>query len=49
MPYYNGGTEANLMAMRAARNLTKIDDPEIIVPRSANSPLKKLQRCYVLI
>lgn len=36
-----GGTEANLMAMRAARNLTKIDDPEIIVPRSAHFSFKK--------
>lgn len=29
------------MAMRAARNLTKIDDPEIIVPRSAHFSFKK--------
>jgi len=27
-----GGTEANLMSMRAARNISKVMDPEIIVP-----------------
>lgn len=36
-----GGTEANLMAMRAARNLAGIKDPEIIVPRSAHFSFKK--------
>ncbi len=36
-----GGTEANLMAMRAARNLRAVDDPEIIVPRSAHFSFKK--------
>lgn len=36
-----GGTEANLMAMRAARNLSGVDDPEIIVPRSAHFSFKK--------
>ncbi len=36
-----GGTEANLMAMRAARNLSEVDDPEIIVPRSAHFSFKK--------
>lgn len=36
-----GGTEANIMAMRAARNLRKIKDPEIIVPKSAHFSFKK--------
>lgn len=40
-----GGTEANLMAMRAARNLAReeknIINPEIIVPKSAHFSFKK--------
>ncbi|MGC9516460.1 MAG: tyrosine decarboxylase MfnA [Methanomicrobiales archaeon] len=36
-----GGTEANIMAMRAARNYSKIKDPEIIVPKSAHFSFKK--------
>ncbi len=40
-----GGTEANLMAMRAARNLAKneknVVSPEIIVPKSAHFSFKK--------
>jgi tyrosine decarboxylase / aspartate 1-decarboxylase len=41
-----GGTEANIMAMRAARNSAKqenprIKDPEIIVPKSAHFSFKK--------
>ncbi|MBC7119603.1 MAG: tyrosine decarboxylase MfnA [Methanobacteriaceae archaeon] len=36
-----GGTEANLMAMRAARNITGFAKPEIIVPRSAHFSFKK--------
>ncbi len=44
-----GGTEANLMAMRAARNLCNVKDPEIIVPKSAHFSFKKLQICYALI
>jgi tyrosine decarboxylase/aspartate 1-decarboxylase len=36
-----GGTEANLMAMRAARNLSQIRDGEIIVPKSAHFSFKK--------
>jgi tyrosine decarboxylase / aspartate 1-decarboxylase len=36
-----GGTEANIMAMRAARNSGKIKDPEIIVPKSAHFSFKK--------
>jgi tyrosine decarboxylase / aspartate 1-decarboxylase len=41
-----GGTEANIMAMRAARNTAriqnpKIKEPEIVVPRSAHFSFKK--------
>jgi tyrosine decarboxylase / aspartate 1-decarboxylase len=36
-----GGTEANLMAMRAARNSRTVDNPEIIVPKSAHFSFKK--------
>jgi tyrosine decarboxylase/aspartate 1-decarboxylase len=36
-----GGTEANLMAMRAARNMKNLDNPEIIVPKSAHFSFKK--------
>lgn len=40
-----GGTEANIMAMRAARNSAQhkkhIDEPEIIVPKSAHFSFKK--------
>ncbi len=36
-----GGTEANIMAMRAARNSRRIKDPEIIVPKSAHFSFKK--------
>jgi tyrosine decarboxylase / aspartate 1-decarboxylase len=36
-----GGTEANLMAMRAARNTSDITDGEIIVPKSAHFSFKK--------
>ena len=43
-----GGTEANLMAMRAARNMARekagstfLEKPEIIVPKSAHFSFKK--------
>ncbi|MDP3066287.1 MAG: tyrosine decarboxylase MfnA [Methanobacteriaceae archaeon] len=36
-----GGTEANLMAIRAARNLQGIKDGEIIVPKSAHFSFEK--------
>ncbi len=41
-----GGTEANIMAMRAARNVAQLDDPdikhpEIIIPKSAHFSFKK--------
>ena len=43
----SGGTEANLMAMRAARNLARkeknITCPEIIVPKSAHFSFKKAE------
>lgn len=36
-----GGTEANIMAMRAARNSSNVGNPEIIVPKSAHFSFKK--------
>lgn len=36
-----GGTEANIMAMRAARNSNRIRNPEIIVPKSAHFSFRK--------
>jgi tyrosine decarboxylase/aspartate 1-decarboxylase len=36
-----GGTEANIMAMRAARNSSRVQNPEIIVPKSAHFSFKK--------
>ncbi|MGB9937532.1 MAG: tyrosine decarboxylase MfnA [Methanobacterium sp.] len=36
-----GGTEANLMAMRAARNSSNVKNPEIIIPKSAHFSFKK--------
>ena len=36
-----GGTEANIMAMRAARNYSTVKNPEIIVPKSAHFSFKK--------
>lgn len=36
-----GGTEANIMAMRAARNSSGIKNPEVIVPKSAHFSFKK--------
>ncbi|EKQ55857.1 MAG: tyrosine decarboxylase MnfA [Methanobacterium sp. Maddingley MBC34] len=36
-----GGTEANLMAMRAARNMRNLKHPEVIVPKSAHFSFKK--------
>ncbi|MCP8307660.1 MAG: tyrosine decarboxylase MfnA [archaeon] len=37
----SGGTEANLMAMWAARNLAKKDRPEVIAPKSAHFSFDK--------
>ena len=36
-----GGTEANIMAMRAARNTCKVNNPEIIIPKSAHFSFRK--------
>jgi tyrosine decarboxylase / aspartate 1-decarboxylase len=36
-----GGTEANLMAMHAARNCRRVENPEIIVPKSAHFSFRK--------
>lgn len=36
-----GGTEANIMAMRAARNSSNLSNPEIIIPKSAHFSFKK--------
>jgi tyrosine decarboxylase/aspartate 1-decarboxylase len=36
-----GGTEANIMAMRAARNIARQKNPEIIIPKSAHFSFKK--------
>lgn len=36
-----GGTEANIMAMRAARNICKLKNSEIIIPKSAHFSFKK--------
>ena len=36
-----GGTEANIMAMRAARNSSNVKNPEIIIPKSAHFSFKK--------
>ncbi|WP_148883193.1 tyrosine decarboxylase MfnA [Thermococcus aciditolerans] len=32
----SGGTEANILAVRAFRNLTDVENPELILPRSAH-------------
>lgn len=40
----SGGTEANLMALLAARNMTKISQPEVILPESAHFSLSKICR-----
>jgi tyrosine decarboxylase / aspartate 1-decarboxylase len=38
----SGGTEANLMAMLAARNRAQIADPEVILPQSAHFSFNKI-------
>ena len=40
----SGGTEANLLAMYAAREKVNIKEPEIIVPESAHFSFKKIAR-----
>jgi|WetSurMetagenome_2_1015567.scaffolds.fasta_scaffold47434_2 tyrosine decarboxylase / aspartate 1-decarboxylase len=38
----SGGTEANLMAMYAARNAAHVDSPEVVVPESAHFSFDKV-------
>ena len=38
----SGGTEANLMALLAARNMAKIDQPEVVLPKSAHFSFTKI-------
>jgi tyrosine decarboxylase / aspartate 1-decarboxylase len=38
----SGGTEANLMALYAARNATHVESPEIVVPESAHFSFDKI-------
>lgn len=42
----SGGTEANLMALWAARNIANISEPEVILPESAHFSLYKI--CNIL-
>jgi tyrosine decarboxylase/aspartate 1-decarboxylase len=38
----SGGTEANLMALLAARNASKIEHPEVVLPQSAHFSFTKI-------
>jgi tyrosine decarboxylase / aspartate 1-decarboxylase len=38
----SGGTEANLMALLAARNMAKVNQPEVILPESAHFSFTKI-------
>ena len=38
----SGGTEANLLALLAARNAAKVDNPEVILPKSAHFSFTKI-------
>ena len=38
----SGGTEANLLAMLATREISKIDKPEVIIPESAHFSFNKI-------
>jgi tyrosine decarboxylase / aspartate 1-decarboxylase len=38
----SGGTEANLMALLAARNLAKVNHPEVVLPESAHFSFTKI-------
>ncbi len=38
----SGGTEANLMALLAARNMAKINQPEVVLPESAHFSFTKI-------
>jgi tyrosine decarboxylase/aspartate 1-decarboxylase len=42
----SGGTEANLMALWAARNTANVSDPEVVVPESAHFSFDKV--CNIL-
>jgi tyrosine decarboxylase / aspartate 1-decarboxylase len=38
----SGGTEANLMALLAARNMTKVNQPEVVLPKSVHFSFTKI-------
>ncbi len=38
----SGGTEANLLALLAARNMAHVEEPEVILPRSAHFSFQKI-------
>ena len=38
----SGGTEANLMALLAARNMAKVNQPEVVLPESAHFSFTKI-------
>lgn len=38
----SGGTEANLMALLAARNMAKVNQPEVVLPESAHFSFNKI-------
>ena len=42
----SGGTEANLMALLAARNMAHVKDPEVVLPESAHFSFTKI--CSIL-
>ena len=43
----SGGTEANLMALLAARNMAGVTEPEVVLPESAHFSFTKI--CSLLI
>jgi tyrosine decarboxylase/aspartate 1-decarboxylase len=38
----SGGTEANLLALLAARNMTNVSNPEVVIPESAHFSFNKI-------
>ncbi len=38
----SGGTEANLLALLAARNMANVKEPEVVLPRSAHFSFRKI-------
>ncbi len=38
----SGGTEANLMALLAARNMVQVAQPEVVLPESAHFSFTKI-------